>query len=82
MSKEFVGRVYTNKWNGYDITFTEDDLELLHSKLDDEGKVRTQISFGKESNKPYMCINTWKPQKKEEQPKQEAKPTSDENLPF
>lgn len=69
---DFVGRVYKNKWDGFDITLNSDDLDLLHDKLDAENKVRVRLAFGKQSGKPYMSINDWKPEKKADDAPQQA----------
>ena len=68
---EFVGRVYENKF-GFDITFNADDLDLLKNRLEGNGKVRIRLSFAQKSGKPYMAINDWKPEKKEEDETQQA----------
>lgn len=70
---DFVGRVYENQFKGFDITFNADDRKLLEEKKDANGTTRIRLAFGKSSGKPYMAINDWKPEKKEEAEQEQGK---------
>jgi hypothetical protein len=45
----------------------QDFVSWLHEQdVDDKGYIRMQVAISKSSGKPYVALDTWKPEAKEE----------------